>query len=363
MTTKVNPDMVILAREYRGLTQEQLGQALGVTQAKIAKIEGGLQTEVSDVHTELLCDALKFPVKFFLQNEELLGWGSSAYYYRKKALITAVDRKRIQGQVNLVRIHLKRFLQSVEIAAKRSLPLLDLDEEYGGSPEQAARAMRTFWGLPDGPIKNVTTLIESAGIIIVPMDFGTNSMDATSIRLAEMPPVIFISSRMPGDRWRWTLVHELAHLLIHDVPNDTMENQADQFAAEFLLPEMELKPQFARIGKIRLQDLANLKPFWKVSMQALLMRASSTGHMTKSEAQYLWMQISKRNYRLNEPNPLQKEDVKTYPSIVKFFEEELKYSKDEMASVLSVTPLELELLHGASGAWRMNQPSLRIVPF
>ena len=140
-----------------------------------------------------------------------------------------------------------------------------------------------------------------------------------------------------------------------------MENQADKFAAEFLLPEMELKPQFSRIGKIRLQDLANLKPFWKVSMQALLMRASSTGHIAKSEAQYLWMQISKLNYRKNEPNPLQKEEVKTYPAMVKFFEEELKFSKDEMASALNITPLELESLHGASGAWKMNQPSLRIV--
>lgn len=362
MTIRVNPDMVILAREYRGLTQEQLGRALGVTQAKIAKIEGGLQIDVSEAQAELLCDALSFPVKFFQQNEELLGWGSSAYYYRKKASITAVDRKRIQGQVNICRIHLKKLLQSVEIEVNRKLPILDIEDEFGGSPVQAARAMRTFWGLPDGPIKNVTALIESAGVIVVPMDFGTNSIDATSIRLAEIPPIIFISTRIPSDRWRWTLAHELAHLLIHEVPNEVMEDQADAFAAEFLLPEIELKPQFARIGKIRLQDLANLKPYWKVSMQALLMRATGLGSLQKNEAQYLWMQINKLNFRTNEPNPLPKEAVKTYPAIVTFFEEEMKYSKEELASVLNVTPRELELLHGASGAWKMNQPALRIVP-
>lgn len=354
--------MVVLAREYRGLTQEQLGRALGVTQAKIAKIEGGIQVDVSEVHTELLCDTLGFPIKFFQQNEQLLGWGSSAYYYRKKASVTAVDRKRIQGQVNICRIHLKKLLQSVEIEANRKLPILDLEDEFGGSPDQAARAMRSFWGLPDGPIKNVTALIESAGVIVVPMDFGTNSIDATSIRLAEIPPVIFISTRISSDRWRWTLVHELAHLLIHQVPTETMEDQADAFAAEFLLPEIELKPQFARIGKIRLQDLANLKPYWKVSMQALLMRATGLENLKKSEAQYLWMQISKLNYRMNEPNPLPKEAVKTYPEIMKFFEEQMEYSKDDMASVLNITPRELESLHGASGAWKMSQPALRIVP-
>jgi Zn-dependent peptidase ImmA (M78 family)/transcriptional regulator with XRE-family HTH domain len=360
MATKVNPDMVTLAREFRGLTQEQLGRAMGVTQAKIAKIEGGLQTELSDSHGEFLCAALDFPMGFFQQNEELLGWGSSAYYYRKKASVTAVDRKRIQGQVNIARIHIKRFLQSVEIESTRTLPVLDL-EEYGGSPIKAAQAMRTFWNLPDGPIKNVTALLESAGIVIVPIDFGTNSMDATSLRLNGMPPMVFINSNMPSDRWRWTLIHELAHILIHQVPSETMEDEADTFASEFLLPEVELKPQFSRIGKIRLQDLANLKPFWKVSMQALLMRASSLEQISRSESQYLWMQISKLKYRTNEPHPLVKEDVKTYPAMVQFFEKELNYSREEMAQFLFVNPPLVESLHGGAGSWGAPLRPLRLV--
>jgi Zn-dependent peptidase ImmA (M78 family)/transcriptional regulator with XRE-family HTH domain len=360
MATKVNPEMVTLAREFRGLTQEQLGRSMGVTQAKVAKLESGLQTELNDAQAHTLCTALDFPIGFFQQNEELLGWGSSAYYYRKKASITAVDRKRIQGQVNLARIHLKKFLLSVEIENSRELPTLELDD-YSGSPIQVARAMRSYWGLPDGPIKNVTSLLESAGIVIVPVDFGTKSMDATSIRLNDLPPIVFINIAIPGDRWRWTLVHELAHLLLHQVPNEVMEDQADTFAAEFLLPELELKPQFFRIGKIRLQDLANLKPFWKVSMQALLMRASSLEHITKSEAQYLWMQIGKLNYRMHEPHPLPKEEVKTYPSIVQFFDKELHYTREDMASFLNVSPSLVESLHGAAGAWGQPQRPLRLV--
>jgi len=360
MTIKVNPEMVTLAREFRGLTQEQLGRAIGVTQAKIAKIEGGLQPDLIEAHAAFLCSALDFPISFFQQNEELLGWGSSAYYYRKKASITASDRKRIQGQVNLSRIHIKKFLQSVEIESTRDLPVLDL-EDYSSSPIQAAGAIRSFWGLPDGPIKNVTSLMESAGIVIIPIDFGTSSMDATSIRLNGLPPMVFINVAMPSDRWRFTLVHELAHLLMHQVHNEAMEDQADSFAAEFLLPEIELKPQFTRIGKIRLQDLANLKPFWKVSMQALLMRASSLNQIQRSEAQYLWMQIGKLNYRKNEPHPLPKEEVKTYPAMVQFFEKELHYTRDEMAKFLNVNPPLVESLHGAAGAWGMSPRALRLV--
>lgn len=353
--------MVVLAREYRGLTQEQLGRKIGVSQAKIAKIEGGLQIDLSDEHARMLSDALAFPVKFFQQNEELLGWGSSAYYYRKKASITAADRKRIQGQVNLCRINLKKLLKSVEIEAKRKLPVLDIEDDFGDSPSQAAHAIRTFWSLPDGPIKNITSLIESTGVIIVPIDFGTNSIDATSIRLSEIPPVIFINSNIPADRWRWTLAHELAHLLFHAVPNETMEKQADEFAAEFLLPEIDIKPQFARIGKIRLQDLANLKPYWKVSMQALLMRAANIGHLQRNEARYLWMQINKLKYRTNEPNPLQKEEVKIYPAIMAFFKNEMGYSKEEVAETLMINSQELESLHASSGVWKASRTPLRVV--
>lgn len=360
MAIKITPDMVILAREYRGMTQEQLGRELGVTQATIAKIEGGLKG-VSEIQAESLSKALDFPFSFFQQNEELLGFGSSAYYYRKKAVLTAIDRKRIQGQVNLMRIHLKTFLQSVDVEASRKLPFFDLDEEFNGSPSQAAISLRSYWNLPDGPIKNLTALIESTGVIVAPICFGTNSISATSIRLNEIPPVIFINSDMPGDRWRFTLAHELAHLVLHQIPKETMEDEADEFASEFLLPEIELKPQFMRIGRIRLQDLSILKPYWKVSMQALLMRASSLGAINKAESQYLWRQIASKGFRMSEPNPLTKETTKTYNDIITFFENELKFSKDEIAETLHVNSKEVESLHGSFGAWQSRTTRLKIV--
>jgi Zn-dependent peptidase ImmA (M78 family) len=42
---------------------------------------------------------------------------------------------------------------------------------------------------------------------------------------------------------RWTLVHEIGHILMHRFPTDNMEREADEFAAEFLLPAKDVKPQ------------------------------------------------------------------------------------------------------------------------
>ena len=84
-----------------------------------------------------------------------------------------------------------------------------------------------------------------------------------------MPPLIFMNAAMPGDRYRFTLAHELAHLVLHNQPetDEAMEEQADEFASEFLLPAKEIRPYLARPS---LGGLARVKPYWKVSIKALL---------------------------------------------------------------------------------------------
>src|SRR5688500_16765896 len=127
----LNPEMVILAREFRGLTQEELARRLCISQARVARIEGGLKTEVENAILESLTEQLGFPSEFFTQEEDRIGFGSSAYFYRKKAELLASDRKRIHGVVNLLRIAVKRFNSFVEIDAQRPLPMFDLAEFDG----------------------------------------------------------------------------------------------------------------------------------------------------------------------------------------------------------------------------------------
>lgn len=339
----INHEMVVLAREYRNLTQEELARLVKVTQGSISKIEGNVAFDTSEDLIKRIATALRFPVEFFYQRGERLGFGSSSFYYRKRSVITAADRKRISGVVNLLRLSIKKLLHAVELEPSRKLPFFKL-EEFGESPEHVARALRAAWTLPDGPIKNMTALVESAGIIVVPCDFGTNAMDATSLRLTDTPPLIFISKVVPGDRWRFTLAHELAHLVMHDMPRETMEEEADQFAAEFLMPELELSAQFSRYSRIRLQDIANLKPYWKTSMAALLVRASTTKHLTPAQSKTLWMQMSQAGYRMKEPAPLTIEKAENFEELFHYYLKELNYSPDEIAKLILMFPEEFSEL-------------------
>jgi Zn-dependent peptidase ImmA (M78 family)/DNA-binding XRE family transcriptional regulator len=350
MDHRLNPEMLVLAREYRELTQDELANQSKLNRSKIAKLESGLD-EASQSEIEAISSALNLPVSFFGVSEQLFGYGSSAFYYRKKADLTAADRKRIHSAVNIVRIGLKKLLDQVDVESQRRLPTFDKDD-YSGDARRVAHALRDFWVLPDGPISNVTALVESAGVIVIPLDFGTRAMDATSIWLADMPPMIFINDQLPGDRWRFTMCHEMAHLVMHDVPTETMEDEADAFASEFLMPEDEMRAEFSRISNITLKELARLKAYWKVSMQALAKRAQDLGFLTQNQARYLWMTMSRLGYRSKtgdgEPINIATEHPSNMRKISTLFSEVDKLSLSDVASYINLPINDFKRLFDAS---------------
>lgn len=361
MTTgKINSEMVILAREFRGLTQKELAARIQVKQPKIAKLEAGA---IGDAASELLPQlslALDFPQEFFMQAEVLVGFGSSSLYYRKRNKLTAADRRRIHSLVNLIRINLKTMLSAVELDPTRKLPRMSI-EENEKSPGAIARATRSFWRLPEGPIKNVTALLESAGILVVPCNFGTRDMDGTGLWLNDMPPMIFINQDLPGDRWRFTLCHELAHFVMHEVPHELMEDEADAFAAEFLMPEVQLRADFARMGSIRLSNLVALKPYWKVAISALILRASDLGAINDYEKKRLFAARGDAGGNA-EPIQIDREPVQNLANILGYFRSDLKFQADDMRGLLKINPPELKSLYGVfDGEPERQKRMLRLV--
>lgn len=82
---------------------------------------------------------------------------------------------------------------------------------------------------------------------------------------------------------------------------EEFEEQADVFAAEFLMPYEDIHHN---LRDINMQKLAALKQHWKVAMSALLKRESDLGKLTERQSRYYWEQMSKNGYRLTEPPEL-----------------------------------------------------------
>src|SRR5262245_51815564 len=219
MSDRINPEMIVVAREARGLTQTQLAERLDASQARVSKWEAGIIAPSSD-DIAALTSALDYPAEFFMQTDRVYGFGSPCFYHRKRTRMPVGDLRRIQARLNIFRFHVTRLVRGIAIETENKFVRLDVDEH--GGPEEVARLLRHQWGLPFGPVPNVVNAVENAGAILFALSFGTKNLDAISQVVAGCPPVIFINSDIPGDRLRFTLMHEVGHIVMHQLPSDNM---------------------------------------------------------------------------------------------------------------------------------------------
>ena len=167
----------------------------------------------------------------------------------------------------------------------------------GENPSVAARITRAKLGLlPDAPVHNLLNQIEKNGVFVFAMPYEIDEQDGYSCWSDSLPrrPVIIITGGKAGDRQRFTLAHELGHLVMHySFPKglSDVENEADEFASELLMPEDAMRREI--VPPVTLTSLGELKVRWKVSLAALVMRSKQLGIITNRQARYLFVQLAK----------------------------------------------------------------------
>ncbi|MBI5869651.1 MAG: ImmA/IrrE family metallo-endopeptidase [Actinobacteria bacterium] len=324
-----NHEMVTLARESRGLTQKEAANRLGISQARLSKTEGGLAS-IDEELLGKLSKVFQYPPEFFSVKNAVFGPGISEFFHRKLQATPVRKLRKLHAEISIKIFNIQRLLRAVDIVAD-DIPRFDLEEDW--SVKEAARAVRARWNLPPGPIQNVVKSIETAGGIVIPCKFEC-SVDAISRYIPGLPRLFFVDDSLPGDRLRMTLAHELGHAVMHQVPNPEMEDQAFQFAAEFLMPEREICTQFG--DQVNLAKLGTMKQVWKVSMAALLKCAGDLGKITPRMQRHLWAQMSKAGYRTREPADfdIPKEEPQLLKQIIEIHQTDLGYGLSELSKLL-----------------------------
>ena len=333
-----NPELLVLARQSRGHSQSELAAFLSVSPGWLSRVEAGLK-EVTPQMLGKIAEVLDYPESFFCREIQLLGPGVSEMFSRSRARVPVRARDRNQACSEIHRINIGFLLNGVDLG-DIEIPRYDI-YEYEGNVQNIARAVRAQWKLPHGPIANVVKTIEAARGIVVPFNFESRLVDATSIWPPRMPPIFYMGMAFPTDRVRFSLSHELGHIVMHqDSPNPYQEEQADLFAAEFLMPENDIRPFLQNIDLAR---LANLKPYWKVSMAALLKRAKDLGAVTERHAKTLWIEMGKAGYRAREPIEIElaMEQPKLLEEIIGVYCNQMDYSVEELAALFALHPHEV----------------------
>ena len=340
---KFNAEMLSLARESRELTQGELATLTGMPQTAISRIEAGI-VEPSEDQIAILAGKLEYPADFFSQQDRIFGFNASVFFHRKRADMPAKTLRRILSVLNLTRIRLGRLLLAASVAPDFELVRMPLEEF--GSPENVARQLRALLHIPMGPIANLTKVLEDAGVLIATHQFGSSRSDAVSEWIPGYPPIVLMNTdaAIGGDRYRWTLAHELGHLIMHKFPSETMEEEANRFSSEFLMPAAEIKPY---VRNVRLANLATLKQIWKVSMGALLERARQLKTISPTQYRYMRINFGKLHYNTREPAELDipVEKPTLISGLVAAHVEQLRYSPDDLAAFLRLTPAECRSLY------------------
>lgn len=352
-----NGDMLRLARQMRGFHQTDAAKRLGIDQSMLSRLENGV-VEFREELAQKAVSVYGFPLAFFHQRDPIYGAPVSVHpMWRRKADVSARELDSVVAELNIRVMHLRRLLQSAEVANTNNLPRMDIDEFV--DPERVAGLVRGHWRVPAGPLRNLTLLVEKAGVVVVRSPLGGSSISGVTFAVPGMPPVIALNDDQPADRWRYTLAHELGHLVLHRFPTANMEKEANDFATALLMPDADVRRYFS--GKrIDLALLAALKPEWKVSMAALLMRAHKLKFLSDNQYTYLWKQISARGYRLREPAALdfEREQPEVLGQLMKFHLGGLGYSTAELAKFLCLYETDLNALYGLGGDTKQRKLTL-----
>lgn len=298
----VSGSMIALAREAQGWKQSDLAQLIQVSQGFVSKVERGLLA----LDEEGLADfaqALRVPVALLREDNDLPGLALTCLHHRRRASrIPATSAKRIESLAQLVGLSVRRLAAGEEVGGR--LPLVRHALDSGLTPAELAAKVRADWGLPPGPIEDVVELLERAGITIVIRKLGTDAQDAVSMWPPGTNPLIMVNTGLPPDRARFTLVHELGHLLMHEFPDEEQEDQANAFAAAFLLPADQIRPELDGLTVRQFPRLAELKTRWKVSMAALIQRAHHLEIISPSQYKSFRIRLNDYGWSKREPGAL-----------------------------------------------------------
>ncbi|WP_177189648.1 helix-turn-helix domain-containing protein [Hymenobacter actinosclerus] len=343
METKLtfNGEALSVARRSRGISQKALAASINITPATLCKIELG-HLAIKEELLSKIAEELHYPNTFFFKEINILT--PNIIYYRKRTALRAGDVEKVDNIVHIERFRIKQLLKALELKQK----IEPMNPADFGSPEEIARRTRHILSVPAGPIKNLVNIIEGAGIIIITTDFNSDKLDGMIVPDQDALPLIYLNKDAPGDRQRSTLAHELGHWIMHHAFNpmadEDVEDEAFRFAGEFMVPSMEFQRMVN--DKTTLSGYADLKRYWKMSMQFLIKRAYQLQIITKERYTSLFQQMSKMGYRKREPSSL---DIPTerpilIENMIKAHLHDLEFSPEELQEHIGMLTSEIHSL-------------------
>jgi Zn-dependent peptidase ImmA (M78 family)/transcriptional regulator with XRE-family HTH domain len=295
-------DRLTLARQLAGLRKNALAGLIGKTPTAVAAYESG-QKKPAPATIAALSLALEVEPAFFTARPRATT-AATTPHFRSLRSTSQISRDQAAAYGRLavdISVVIERH---VEFPA-RGLPSCPVPIDAAGRlPEEAAALVRRRWNLSAGPVRHLIRLVENHGCLVVFSPMGNATVDAYSFDTPQRPVMLLNPMKDDYYRQRFDVAHELGHLVMHvdaEPGGRAVEDQANRFAAEFLMPAEDIVDQLPSRADWR--RLGELKQHWNVSLQALLYRARTLQVMSDVTYRNAMTTVTNRGWRRREPGP------------------------------------------------------------
>lgn len=215
--------------------------------------------------------------------------------------------------------------------------------------ELSAKNLREQWNLGIEPIGGVAEFLEERGIKVLSLELppSISGMTCMVCRLGNSTvPVIVINKLDTGERQRFTMCHELGHMVLSVSQDVDEEKAAHRFAGAFLMPAEVMR---AEIGMHRsylsIGELIVLKKMFGVSVQAMTYRCRDLGIINQETYRSLFSMFAKKGWRkppYEEPEPLPKEEPQRFKRLCFRALTENAITESKAAELLGITIRQLK---------------------
>lgn len=279
------------ARALNGISQQELANMIGVSKQMISKYEKG-ESIPSSSNLIKLGKSLKVKIDYFFKPSKIeLG----VLNFRKKS---SFSNKKQESLEQLIKLNLENYLEIED--------LLQIDYSFKNSIgnekvntikdiEKLVLSLRNEWEIGLDPIHNIIQLLEDNEIKVIELYDVEDTFDGLATFVNDKFPVIVVNGNFPVERKRFTLLHELAHLLLNfpECGIKIEENYCNKFASEFLFPRKLVIKEFGvKRDLISLNELIEVQKKYGMSIQAIVYRLVDAGVFSENRKTEFYKKIN-----------------------------------------------------------------------
>lgn len=307
-------------RRYRllnNLSLRDVAEMMGLSHTVISKYENNILIPDSK-------KIIKFSKIYNVQPDNLLKlYAKPDLEFKSFRKLSSLSGRKLELLKEIFGIEISNYIEVINLANYNNI--FKIEKHFIKSLSEVEEFVETFKkGIElsnNQPVTNLINLLENIGIFIIeiklPKQF--DNLDGLSEIVNDIPFIIIRGDYSDGARKRFTLAHELAHLLLkfdNKIEQKEIEKYCNKFASCFLLPKDAMIREFSsKRKKISFAELDSIKKEYKASHAAIIYRLKDLGIISDNYAKKWFINLN-RKYGKVDPYPIEPERGNLYKNLV-----------------------------------------------